>query len=94
MPAGQFDKDFGYLMPFLEKVAEAAKGMADPGAREELLRLMADEKSRWSRIRQMLAGSGAPASNTAGESETEPVSSEQPAREPFSFTVGSLRNRQ
>ncbi|HEY7910866.1 MAG TPA: hypothetical protein VIG62_03050 [Blastocatellia bacterium] len=94
MPAGQFEKDFGYLMPFLEKVAEAAKAMSDPGAREELMRLMADEKSRWSRIRQILAGSGAPDSSSAKESESEPARTEQPAREPFSFTVGSLRRRQ
>jgi hypothetical protein len=94
MPAGQFEKDFGYLMPFLDKVAEAAKGLTDPGARDELIRLMADEKTRWSRIRQMLADSVAPASNPAEGSGAVSANGEQPEREPFSFTVGSLRNRQ
>jgi hypothetical protein len=53
---GGFDKDFGYLMPFLDKVAVAASELPDAQAREELTRLMAEEKVRWARIRQLLAG--------------------------------------
>ncbi len=54
---GAFEKDLGYLMPFLDKVAAAADELEDPAAREELARLIADEKVRWTRIRQLLAGS-------------------------------------
>jgi hypothetical protein len=53
---GSFDKDFGYLMPFLDKVAAAAGELADPVAREELTRLMAEEKVRWQRARELLQG--------------------------------------
>jgi hypothetical protein len=52
----QFDKDFGYLMPFLDKIAAAAGGIADPAAREEFARLVAGEKDKWARIRQLLSG--------------------------------------
>jgi hypothetical protein len=53
---GSFDKDFGYLMPFLDKVAAAASDLTDPAAREELTRLMAEEKLRWQRARELLRG--------------------------------------
>src|ERR1044072_6057054 len=56
MAEGQFDKDFGYLMPFLDKVASAADNLSDAAAREELKRLIADEKPRWSRIQKLLWG--------------------------------------
>jgi len=61
---GGFDKDFGYLMPFLDKVGVAASQLPDAQAREELTRLIAEEKVRWARIRQLLGGAsghGAPA---------------------------------
>jgi hypothetical protein len=53
-----FDRDFGYLMPFLDKVAAAASELQDPAARAELARLMAEEKARWNRIRELLRGAG------------------------------------
>lgn len=53
---GAFDKDFGYLMPFLDKVAAAAGELSDPAAREELSRMLAEEKVRWQRIRELLKG--------------------------------------
>ncbi|QRK04540.1 hypothetical protein JQX13_30320 [Archangium violaceum] len=62
-PAG-FDRDIGYLMPFLERVAAAAGELTDARAREELTRLMAEEKVRWERIQQLLGG--APGRSTAG----------------------------
>jgi hypothetical protein len=70
MPEGQFDKDFGYLIPFLDKVAAAANNLSDAAAREELKKIMADEKSRWARIRQLLSGAagnaqGAPSPSVA-----------------------------
>lgn len=88
MAGGQFDKDFGYLMPFLDKVAAAAGSLSDAAAREELKRLINDEKARWARIRQLLAGAsgGAPAAQAVPAGESQAV-----AKEPLSFTVGSLR---
>lgn len=53
---GAFEKDLGYLMPFLDKVAAAADELEEPAAREELARLIAEEKVRWARIRQLLGG--------------------------------------
>ena len=95
MAESAFDKDFGYLMPFLDKVSASAPSLRDPAAREELTRLMAGEKERWARIRELLAGS-------AGSSPTPPPASPPDARtgerataapDARSFTVGSLRPR-
>jgi hypothetical protein len=91
--AGEYDKDFGYLMPFLDKVAAAAASLQDPAARAELTRLMADEKARWARIRELLGGASgrATAAPTApGNSNNAPATAPE-APGPFSFTVGSLR---
>ncbi|NMO14958.1 hypothetical protein HPC49_39155 [Pyxidicoccus fallax] len=52
-------------MPFLDKVAAAAAGLQDPAAREELSRLVADEKVRWQRIRELLGGAAARAAPSA-----------------------------
>ena len=102
MAEGQFDKDFGYLMPFLDKVEAAASSIADPAAREELKRLVADEKPRWTRIRQLLSGAPGLSSNQtmrpAAQHQVvnEAVRNNKPAeapREPLSFTVGNLRPR-
>ncbi|HEX8186218.1 MAG TPA: hypothetical protein VF747_15750 [Blastocatellia bacterium] len=102
MAEGQFDKDFGYLMPFLDKVAAAASGITDRAAREELMRLVADEKPRWARIRQLLSGAaGQPQSKPeAPAAQARPASQaltngnpSETFREPLSFTVGSLRPR-
>jgi hypothetical protein len=65
---GGFDKDFGYLMPFLDRVATAASELPDASAREELIRLMAEEKVRWARIQALLGGApgrGAPSTASA-----------------------------
>jgi hypothetical protein len=102
MAEGQFDKDFGYLMPFLDKVEAAASSIADPTAREELKRLVADEKPRWTRIRQLLSGAPGLASNQTRRPVAQPQASSetfrnnkptQAPKEPLSFTVGSLRPR-
>jgi hypothetical protein len=53
---GAFDKDFGYLLPFIDRVAAAAGDLQDPAAREELTRLISDEKVRWQRMRELLRG--------------------------------------
>ena len=102
MAEGAFEKDFGYLIPFLDKVTAASGSLADPAARDELRRLLAGEKERWSRIRELLAGSSGgpstslqshPLSSTlrSDAAESQPAPPEQqigPA-----FTVGSLRPR-
>lgn len=101
MADGQFDKDFGYLIPFLDKVAAAAKTLAEPAAREELARLMSDEKTRWARARQLLSGSQGEAIIPSAQSQSKPAmtggsqaaTETTTAREAFSFTVGSLRPR-
>ncbi|RKG65457.1 hypothetical protein D7V80_23240 [Corallococcus sp. CA054B] len=56
MATPNFDRDFGYLLPFMDKVAAAASDLPDASAREELVRLVAEEKVRWERIRSLLQG--------------------------------------
>ncbi|QAT86927.1 hypothetical protein EJ065_5393 [Corallococcus coralloides] len=56
MATPNFDRDFGYLLPFMDKVAAAAADLQDASAREELVRLVAEEKVRWERIRSLLQG--------------------------------------
>jgi hypothetical protein len=97
MSAGQFDKDFAYLMPFIDKISAAATGLPDPAARAELSSLIADEKQRWGRIRQLLSGASGKISQPSGpsaritNSETAETSV---TRDRPSFTVGSLRTRE
>lgn len=92
MPADQFDKDFGYLMPFLDKIASAAAGLPDSAARTELTRLVADEKQRWTRIRQLLSGSPSASQNasSAGPVSVAATAPASPTTRP-TLTVGSLR---
>ncbi|MDY7225583.1 hypothetical protein [Hyalangium rubrum] len=71
---GAFDKDFGYLMPFLDKVAAAASELTDPVAREELIQLIAEEKVRWERARELLRGaSGSAAPPSPSTSAAAPL---------------------
>jgi hypothetical protein len=95
-----FERDFGYLLPFLDKVAAAASGLKDAAAREELSRLVAEEKVRWQRIRELLGGAGAraaasapaPALNGApplARASADNIHHEAPAA--AGLTVGSLK---
>lgn len=100
MAEGAFEKDFGYLMPFLDKVAAASGSLADPSARDELRRLLAGEKERWSRIRELLqSASGGPASQDQPESRLQrsdtAASQSAPPEQQIgpAYTVGSLRPR-
>lgn len=82
-----FDRDFGYLMPFLDKI-EAAAASASPDARAELTSLVRGEKERWRRIQALL--SGAPPAAAARPTAAGPDTPTRPA--PASaLTVGSLR---
>ncbi|MBF5044847.1 hypothetical protein FGE12_20780 [Aggregicoccus sp. 17bor-14] len=89
-----FDRDFGYLMPFLDRVAQAAAGLQDPAARAELQRLMAEEKGRWARVRELLAGAQGRA-GAAGASAPGPRArpgAPAPRQPGAQLTVGSLKS--
>ncbi len=97
---GAFDKDFGYLMPFLERVAAAAGELPDAAAREELGRLMAEEKARWARIRELLGGASGQGSAPAQALSVAPrlarahgdsINREEPLS--AGLTVGSLKRQ-
>jgi len=90
-----FDRDFGYLMPFLDRVEAAASELPDASARAELTRLMVEEKARWQRIQALLGGAqgrGAPAPAPAPEAPAEAPRLGQGAPAVSSLTVGSLRS--
>lgn len=74
---GGFERDFGYLLPFLDRVEQAGTQLTAPGAREELGRLLSGERARWVRIRELLAG--APGGNAAAPGDLAPVKSQQRA---------------
>jgi hypothetical protein len=73
MAEGAFDKDFGYLMPFLDKIAASAATLPDTAAREEMIRLVAGEKQRWLRIRQLLAGAEGKPVDAGSAASTRPA---------------------
>ena len=101
-----FDRDFGYLLPFMDKVASAASDLPDASARQELVQLMAEEKMRWERIRALLQGApGRGASAASSREASVRLPSEAPplarvsadgvnrvARSEAGFTVGSLKS--
>lgn len=100
---GGFDRDFGYLLPFLDRVEQAAAALTDPASRERLLALIADEKRRWPEIRDLLAGKQtapeaarvpAEAARVPAEAARAPAEAAAPARTAApspGLTVGSLR---
>ena len=100
--AGQFDKDFGYLLPFLDKVAQAADSMSNPAASRELRELVSGEKARWIRIRELLESPSKATPSKVGPStagaSAKPAPGAEPARAPEpgrpappQFTVGRLK---
>jgi hypothetical protein len=70
---GGFDRDIGYLMPFLERVTAAAQELEDASARDELTRLMAEEKVRWARIQELLGGAAAQSASPAAAPRVAPT---------------------
>lgn len=72
MTGSEFDKDFGYLMPFLDKVTAAASQISDPAAREEFARLVSGEKERWLRVRELLSGADEQESDISDREAQEP----------------------
>ena len=87
---GNFQRDFDYLMPFLDKVQAAGEALPPP-ARGELATLMAGERQRWQRIRELLA----PRADAPVAPKSAPVAQQASPRTagPFELTVGSLRSR-
>jgi hypothetical protein len=86
----EFEKDFGYLMPFLDKIAAAATTLSDQAARGELTQLITDEKRRWARVRELLSGATGESKDAARAASEVPGAAVRPQP---SFTVGSLRQR-
>jgi hypothetical protein len=79
MAAGEFDKDFGYLIPFIDKITEAAKGVTDTATRDELLELVAGQQQRWARIRELLSGAPRGSASTAAPVKAEALPRTQTA---------------
>lgn len=76
----------------MDRVAAAASTLEDQAAREELARLMAEEKARWARIRELLggaAGRAAPGADLGGAAPAGDSAQESYLRRVL--TVGSLR---
>lgn len=92
MAITEFEKDFGYLIPFLDKIAAAASTLRDQAARGELAQLIADEKRRWARIRELLSGATSTGESKPAATATDEVPSAALKLQP-TFTVGSLRQR-
>ncbi len=98
-PDGSFDRDFGYLIPFLDKVEKAGASLTAPGAREEFARLFSGEKARWLRMRELLSGGtaksgGAPrGALPPAQSQAEAAASGRAAPDQAlrGFTIGSMR---
>ena len=92
-----FDRDFGYLMPFLDKVQAAAQRLPSP-AREELSALLSGERERWTRVRALLGGApgAAPPPPPRPQPDLRPApppggGAADVRRSASAFTVGPLR---
>lgn len=84
-----FARDFGYLMPFLQKMEQAAKESGNA----ELQQLVAGEAARWRRIQALLgSGAGAPAPAGPSAGARKPAAGGNGAL-PRQLTIGSLRTR-
>jgi hypothetical protein len=78
---GAFERDFGYLLPFLDKLEAHAAGLPEGAAREELRQLVAEEKARWPRIRELVEGAPGPAAGGAGKGRVAPLPPLTPGRQ-------------
>ncbi|MGQ0504527.1 MAG: hypothetical protein ACT4TC_04350 [Myxococcaceae bacterium] len=86
---GGLDRDFAYLMPFLDKVASTAANFAGPG-RDELMVLVDGEKERWQRIQDLLKGAAPPSAEAVDASaNTQAHEVELPPIQ--RFTIGALK---
>lgn len=87
-----FERDLGYLLPFLDRVEGAAKALSDPASRERLLLLVTEERQRWAEIQALLGGAKPAAAplERPREGAKAPV---KPPEDRATLTVGSLRKR-
>lgn len=90
MVDGAFDRDLGYLDLFFTKLEAHARTLG-PGPQAELLRLLAEERTRWPEIRRLLSG-GAAAPGASGGPAVPKASPAAPQASPApqGLTVGSL----
>jgi hypothetical protein len=93
MVDGAFDRDLGYLDLFFTKLEAHARTLgAAPQA--ELLRLLAEERTRWAEIRRLLSGGTPKALSEAiapAGGLTPPMTGPgAPPPAPHRLTVGSL----
>ena len=88
--ASSFERDFGYLVPFMERVEQAASTLPDASARAELTALMREEKARWARIRELLAG-GAGRGAGAQPAAVVPTRTGEDGGAPLGATSGTSR---
>jgi hypothetical protein len=84
--ASSFERDFGYLLPFLDRVTQAASDHPDARVRAELVALLADEKARWTRVRELMSAppghARADALGTAFKARGSSKRQPEPARRP------------
>jgi hypothetical protein len=97
-----FERDFGYLFPFLDKLVAAARAMPAGPGRTRLEQLLGEERGRWEEMRGLLAGKAPARSAAAVKSAprapplvTSANANAARTRPPAStLTVGSLRPRE
>ena len=70
---GAFDKDFGYLMPFLDRLEAHAAGLPEGAAREELRQLVAEATAPGPRIRELVGGAPGQGAGGVGKGRVAPL---------------------
>ena len=74
-----FAKDFGYLIPFLDKVKAHVEGLPEGPGKAELQGLLASQVTDWKRVKALL--SGAEASGDPSPESADQKSPDAPAPE-------------
>ncbi|MBK7756183.1 MAG: hypothetical protein IPI35_07195 [Deltaproteobacteria bacterium] len=80
-----FDRDLGYLLPFLGRVIEYAEAQPEP-LRGALLAELSGETARWAAIQALLDGA---APNTTPTPKPTPAETPRPGLQP-GWTIGPL----
>lgn len=89
--ASSFERDFGYLLPFLDRVTQAASDHPDARVRAELVSLLEGEKARWARVRDLMAaGPGRARADALGSSATRKGQGKASGAQGSSSTTPSL----
>jgi hypothetical protein len=85
MPNASFERDFGYLFPFFNRLEQAAATLS-PHSRDELLALLTGERERWARVQALLAGEAGMGARVVGEQASNVATA-------LHWTVGALGRR-